>query len=197
MDMYHPIYKCRTYCFVYFLLSAHVSWIRVPIFFIWKHICLNWLTEFCHMVDVSHWGSICFTNMIKNLVFAALMKHLQFLMKTDSRELVSGWSSISWTCSFHISCWFAPLCCRITWIGLIGYPAYNANSRSKRSWWNNSSRGRCYWGLLWGRSVFLVYQTTSFSNKWRFCMSKLICWWITVHFSVAQSCCMSFLTWSS
>lgn len=157
MDVNHPVYKRRTYCFVYFLLPTHVCRVCAPILFIQKHICLNLLAEFGYVVNVSHRSSVSFTNVVENLVFAALMKHLQFLMKTDSRELVSRRSSVSWTCSFHISWRFAPLRCRISLTSLIGNPAYNAHSRSKRSRWYNSSWRRSHRGLLWGRSVFLVY----------------------------------------
>lgn len=186
MNMNHPVYKGWSDCFIYFLLPTHVCRVRVPVFFCVKHILLNLLAKFCHMINIVHWSSICFTYMIENLVFATLMEHLQFLMKADSRKFFSWWGSVSWTCSFHISWRFAPLCSRTTrsrFSVTRSNSAYSANSWSKGWRWNDSSLRWSDNSLLRGCRIFLNHWAT-FSNKRRFSMPKLISWsWRTINFS--------------
>jgi len=199
MNMNHPIHESGPNGFIYLLLSTHVSWVCIPVFLRWKHVLLDYLAEFCNMIDIVHWSSVCFTYMIENLVFAALMKHLQFLMKANPWKLFSGRGPVSRTCSFHVSWRFTPLCCRASLNGFSVFtsdPAYNSNSRPKGRWWYDSSLRWSHYRLR--RSTVLLQNWISLWYKRRFRMSQLISGSrSTVYFSVAQIRCVCFLRWSS
>ena len=122
------------------------------------------------------------------------MKHLQFLVKADSRKLLPWGSPVSWTCPFHISCGFAPLSRRpnLSCVTIVSCnPTNNSNSRTKRSWGYYPSLRWCY-SLLRRRAVF-VQHVASFTDKWGFCVSQLIGRTSAIYITVTQIWSLGFL----
>lgn len=159
---------------------------------------MNLLTEFCNVINIVHWSSICFPDVIENLIFATLMKHLQFLVKTDSRKFLPWRSPVSRTCPFHVSRGFAPLSRRpdlSRFIIVSCNSTYNTDSRPKRSWGYYPSLRWCY--CLLRRCAIFVQHVTSFTDEWGFGMSQLIGWTCTIYVTVTQIWSLSFLAWGS
>ena len=76
MDLNHPINERRSNGLVNFELLAHVQGVSIPFLFHFYHICLNVIAKFSNVVDIAQSLAINSMQMIEDLIFAPLIKHL-------------------------------------------------------------------------------------------------------------------------
>ena len=83
MDLEKPVDQGWPNGFVDFKLKVHVVEINRPVLLNSKHVLLNTLTEFRHVVNRVQSLSIHLWQCLKDKSFASVLEHLQFLLERD------------------------------------------------------------------------------------------------------------------